>query len=139
MTKGKKVLVLGSGGREHAFAYKLHTDPLVSEVFCSPGNGGTSSIANNISLDLNNHNEVMQFVQDNEIDLTIVGPEDPLASGIVDAFRKYNLNIFGPDAFCAQLESSKIFARDVMAEYNIPHPKYFGCKNREEAMRAKKV
>ena len=77
---------------------------------------------------------MIQFVQDNKIDLTIVGPENPLASGIVDTFRKYNLNIFGPDAFCAQLESSKVFARDVMAEYNIPHPKYYACKNKEEAI-----
>ena len=139
MIDRKKVLVLGSGGREHAFVYKFHTDPLISEVFCSPGNGGTGLIANNIALDLNNHDEVIQFVQENGIDLTIVGPEDLLASGIVDAFKKYNLNIFGPDAFCAKLESSKIFARNVMMEYDIPHPKYYACKNKEEAIEAKNI
>ena len=139
MVDRKKVLVLGSGGREHAFVHKLHNDPLVSEIFCSPGNGGTSLIANNISLDLNNHNEVITFVKRNNIDLTIVGPEDPLASGIVDSFKDNDLHIFGPDAFCSQLESSKVFARDIMAEYDIPHPKYYACKNRQEALEAKKV
>ena len=110
MADRKKVLVLGSGGREHAFVYKFHNDPLVSEVFCSPGNGGTSLIANNISLDINNHKEVIDFVKKNDIDLTIVGPEGPLAAGIVDTFNKYGLQVFGPDSYCAQLESSKIFA-----------------------------
>ena len=139
MSEGKKVLVLGSGGREHAFVYKFCNDPLVLEVFCSPGNGGTSLIAKNISLDLNNHNEIIKFVQDNNIDLTVVGPENPLADGIVDSFKKYHLTIFGPDAFCAQLESSKVFARDIMAEYNIPHPKYYACKNKQEAIEAKNI
>ena len=139
MTDRKKVLVLGSGGREHAFVYKFHNDPLVSEVFCSPGNGGTSLIATNIPLDLNNHDEVIGFVKKNNIDLTVVGPEDPLAAGIVDSFHKHNLYVFGPDAFCAQLESSKVFARDIMAEYNIPHPKYFACKSREETIKAREV
>ncbi len=137
MIKKRKVLVLGSGGREHAFVYKFHNDPLVSEIFCSPGNGGTGLIAKNILLDLDNHNEIMSFVKDNNIDLTVVGPENPLADGIVDSFRKSNLIIFGPDAFCAQLESSKIFARDIMSEYNIPHPKYYACSNKQEAMEAK--
>ena len=139
MTDRKKVLVLGSGGREHAFVYKFYNDPLVSEIFCSPGNGGTGLIAKNISLDLKNHDEVIAFVKDNNIDLTVVGPEDPLAAGIVDAFKGEGLHVFGPDAYCSQLESSKVFARDVMAEYNIPHPKYYACKNREEAIEAKNI
>jgi len=139
MTDRKKVLVLGSGGREHAFVYKFHNDPLVSEVFCSPGNGGTSMIAKNITLDINNHDEIINFVKNNNIDLTVVGPENPLASGIVDSFKNNNLHVFGPDAFCSQLESSKIFARDIMAEYDIPHPKYYACKNREEAIEAKTI
>ena len=137
MTDRKKVLVLGSGGREHAFVYKFHNDPLVSEVFCSPGNGGTSLISNNILLDLSKHNKIIEFVKKNNIDLTVVGPEGPLASGIVDTFKKHNLHVFGPDAFCAQLESSKVFARNIMAEYNIPHPRYFACENRQEAIKAK--
>ena len=139
MKDRKKVLVLGSGGREHAFVYKFYNDPLVSEVFCSPGNGGTGLMAKNISLDLNNHDEVITFVKDNSIDLTVVGPEDPLAAGIVDAFKEQRLHVFGPDAYCSQLESSKVFARDIMAEYNIPHPKYYACKNRKEAIEAKNV
>ena len=133
------VLILGSGGREHAFAYKFYNDPLVSEVFCSPGNGGTDSIAKNVLLDLTNHNEIIEFVKNNNIDLTVVGPENPLADGIVDSFKKFNLTIFGPDAFCAQLESSKVFARDIMAEYNIPHPNYYACKNKEEAIKARNI
>lgn len=139
MTDRKRILVLGSGGREHAFVYKFYNDPLVSEVFCSPGNGGTGLIAKNVLLDLNNHDEVIAFVKDHSIDLTVVGPEDPLAAGIVDTFKEQGLHIFGPDAYCSQLESSKVFARDIMAEYNIPHPKYYACNNRDEAIEAKNV
>lgn len=124
MSEKRKVLVLGSGGREHAFVYKLCNDPLVSEVFCSPGNGGTGLIAKNVCLDSGNHDEVIQFVIENDIDLTLVGPENPLADGIVDSLKKSGLTIFGPDSFCAKLESSKVFARP-SAFRTIGRPKIF--------------
>jgi phosphoribosylamine--glycine ligase len=133
MISNARILILGSGGREHAFAWSFANDDNVAKIFCSPGNGGTGKIAENIALDLSNHEMVMGFVKNNNIDLTIVGPEAPLADGIVDSFKKIGLPIFGPDKYASQLESSKLFARDMMAEYNVPIPKYYACKNRHEA------
>ena len=128
----KNVLVLGSGGREHAFAWALVNDVNVAKVYCAPGNGGSDAIAENIDLDLSNHYSVIKFVKSNNIDLTIVGTEAPLADGIVDSFKNEGIAIFGPDKYASQLESSKLFARDMMAEYNVPIPKYYACKNRDE-------
>jgi phosphoribosylamine--glycine ligase len=133
----KNILIIGSGGREHALTWSLCNDENVNEVYCAPGNGGTESIATNVSIDINSHFDVIDFVKSNDIHLTIVGPEAPLADGIVDAFSKENLAIFGPDKYASQLESSKLFARDMMAKYNIPIPKYYACKSREEAERVK--
>ncbi|MBC8311087.1 MAG: phosphoribosylamine--glycine ligase [Candidatus Marinimicrobia bacterium] len=132
MKKNARILILGSGGREHAFAWSLVNDDNVSKVYCSPGNGGTVDIADNIDLDVTDHAAVIEFVKSKNIDLTIVGPEAPLADGIVDSFQKAGLPIFGPDKYASQLESSKLFARDMMAAYNIPSPKYYACKSREE-------
>ena len=128
----KKVLILGSGGREHALAWAFAMDDNVSEVYCAPGNGGTAEIAENIKVNLVNLQEVLRLAQEKNIDLTIVGPENPLASGIVDLFRKEGLRIFGPDKYGAQLESSKLFARNLMAEKNISQPSYYSCNTREE-------
>ena len=128
----KKVLILGSGGREHALAWSMVNDKAVEKVYCAPGNGGTESIAENIVVNLANHQEVIRLVHEKEIDLTIVGPEDPLANGIVDAFNKENLKIFGPDRYCAQLESSKLFARDILAEQRIKQPAYYSCNTRSD-------
>ena len=127
-----KILILGSGGREHAFAWSLVNDENVATVYCSPGNGGTDAIAKNVDLDVSNHQSIIEFVKTNNIDLTIVGPEAPLADGIVDSFQKVGLPVFGPDKYASQLESSKLFARDMMADYNVPSPKYYACKNRDE-------
>ena len=129
----KNVLVLGSGGREHAFAWSLAKDKNVANVYCAPGNGGTAQISENIPLNLSNQQEVVRVVQEKNIDLTVVGPENPLAEGIVDTFQSEGLRIFGPDSYGAQLESSKLFARDLMAENNIPHPDYYSCSTRAEA------
>ena len=128
----KKVLILGSGGREHALAWAFTRDDNVSEVYCAPGNGGTAEIAENIKVNLVNLQEVLRLAQGKNIDLTIVGPENPLASGIVDLFRKEGLRIFGPDKYGAQLESSKLFARNLMAEKNISQPSFYSCNTREE-------
>ena len=129
-----KILVLGSGGREHAIVASILKDNIASEVFCSPGNAGTSLISNNVDIDIMDNQSVMNFVEKKEIDFTIVGPEQPLANGIVDYFVKYNKRIFGPDQFCSQLESSKLFARYMMEKYSIPQPAFFECVNEEEVI-----
>ena len=135
----KNVLVLGSGGREHALAWSLANDENVAKVYCAPGNGGTSQVAENIMLNLSNQQEVVRIAEEHKIDLTVVGPENPLAEGIVDTFQSNGLRIFGPDAYGAQLESSKLFARDLMAENNIPHPDYYSCSTRAEAESLKEI
>ena len=126
------VLILGSGGREHALAWAFAKDDNVEKVYCAPGNGGTSEVAENITVNLINKQEVLRLAKEKKIDLTVVGPEKPLADGIVDSFWKEGLRIYGPDAYGAQLESSKLFARDLMAENNIPHPDYYSCNTRED-------
>ena len=133
----KNILILGSGGREHAFAVSLANDKNVSKIYCAPGNGGTASICENVNLDILNAIELLKFVNEKNIDLTVVGPEAPLANGIVDEFQKAGQLIVGPDKYGAQLESSKIFARDIMAKYNVPSPKYVACSSRDEAEIAK--
>ena len=139
MMSKKNVLILGSGGREHALAWAFAKDDNVDKVYCAPGNGGTSEIAENITVNLINHQEVLRLAKEKIIDLTVVGPEKPLADGIVDIFRKEGLRIWGPDAYGAQLESSKLFARDLMAENNILHPDYYSCNTREEAETLKEI
>ena len=135
----KKVLVLGSGGREHALVWAFAKDDNVSKVYCAPGNGGTGEIAENITVNLANLQEVLRLAQEKNIDLTVVGPETPLAGGIVDSFCKAGLRIFGPDAYGAQLESSKLFARNLMAENKIPQPSYYSCNTREEVVSLKEI
>ena len=135
----KKVLVLGSGGREHALVWAFAKDDNVSKVYCAPGNGGTGEIAENITVNLANLQEVLRLAQEKKIDFTVVGPETPLAGGIVDSFRKAGLRIFGPDAYGAQLESSKLFARNLMAENKIPQPSFYSCNTREEVESLKEI
>ena len=133
------MLILGSGGREHALAWSFSNDKNVDKVFCAPGNGGTEAIAENIIVNLANHQEILRMAHEKKIGLTVVGPENPLADGIVDVFRKEGLRIFGPDSYCSQLESSKLFARDLMAENNIPQPLYYSCNTREDVETLKEI
>ncbi|MBC8256977.1 MAG: phosphoribosylamine--glycine ligase [Candidatus Marinimicrobia bacterium] len=135
----KKVLILGSGGREHALAWSFANDDNVSNVYCAPGNGGTAEIAENIAINLANLQEILRLAQEKKIDLTVVGPENPLASGIVDLFRNEGQRIFGPDKYGAQLESSKLFARNLMAEKNISQPSFYSCNTREEVEALKEI
>ena len=128
------VLVLGSGGREHAMTWALSKDEKVNKIFCAPGNAGTSKISTNIPLNIMNNNEILDFVKSSNIDLVVVGPEQPLENGVVDFFKKHNKKIFGPNKFASQLETSKLFARFIMEEYNIPQPAFFDCKTEEEIM-----
>ncbi|MDE2964312.1 MAG: phosphoribosylamine--glycine ligase, partial [Acidobacteriota bacterium] len=115
-----KVLVIGSGGREHALAWKIGRSPLVERVFCAPGNGGTASIADNVTLAADDLPGLTRFALDRSIDLTVVGPELPLVLGIVDRFRSHGLSIVGPTAAAARLEGSKIFAKDFMKRHQVP-------------------
>lgn len=121
-----KVLVIGSGGREHALAWKLAQSPRVSAVFVAPGNAGTAleDKVTNVRLSVGDRGGLRQFVIENDIALTIVGPEVPLVEGIVDDFREHGLQIFGPTAGAAQLEGSKAFAKDFLARHNIPTAHY---------------
>ena len=115
-----KVLVVGSGGREHTLAWKLRGSRKVKRIFCAPGNGGISQIAKCVNIKADNIRALADFAVKNRINLTVVGPEAPLALGIVDEFRRRKLRIFGPDRAAAQLESSKIFAKEFMRKNHIP-------------------
>jgi phosphoribosylamine--glycine ligase len=117
-----KILILGSGGREHALAWKCAQDPRIDTVFVAPGNAGsaTETKCQNVALDILDNTALIQFVQVQGIDLTLVGPEAPLVNGVVDAFRAANLKIWGPTQYAAQLEGSKAFAKDFLARRGIP-------------------
>ena len=131
-----KVLIIGSGGREHALAWKIGRSPRVDKVFCAPGNGGTASIAENVSLGVDNLPGLTQFALDRSIDLTVVGPELPLVLGIVDRFQSRGLSIIGPTAAAARLEGSKIFAKDFMKRHQVPTAACVVCDSHEDAMGA---
>lgn len=122
------VLIIGSGGREHAIAWKIAQSPEYKKLYIAPGNPGTAALGHNVDIDPMDFNALMAFCFENKIDLVVVGPEAPLVEGIVDAFRlnrnTRNIPILGPDAQGAQLEGSKAFAKDFMVRYNIPTAKY---------------
>ena len=119
-----KVLVVGSGGREHALVWKILQSPLVKKVYCAPGNAGTANVAENINIPPENINELLQFATVTGIGLTIVGPEQPLVKGIVDSFEESGLRIFGPSQRAAEIEGSKVFCKDLMKKYGIPTARY---------------
>jgi phosphoribosylamine---glycine ligase len=114
------ILVIGKGGREHALVWKLAQSPRVERVYCAPGNAGTAADGVNVNLDINDFEKLIRFAVKENIGLTVVGPEDPLAQGIVDAFRKQGLRIFGPSRAAAQIEASKVFAKNLMRHANVP-------------------
>ena len=115
-----KVGIIGSGGREHAICEAIKQSNKISEIYCIPGNAGTNSIAKNIELNIEDFDELKNFVKKNEIDMVIVGPEKPLVDGIVDFFEKNNIKVFGPNKIASQLEGSKIFTKELCKEFNIP-------------------
>ncbi|MCY4473773.1 MAG: phosphoribosylamine--glycine ligase [Kistimonas sp.] len=121
-----KVMIIGSGSREHALAWKVRQSPLVQEVFVAPGNGGTAQEEgiSNIAIDAKDTDALVSFAQDSRIDLTLVGPEDPLVQGLVDRFRARGLTVFGPSQQAAQLEGSKNFAKAFMKRHGIPTAEY---------------
>lgn len=115
-----KILVVGSGGREHALVWKIAQSKLVDKIFCAPGNGGISKLAECVEIKVEDISGLLKFAEKEKIDLTVVGPEIPLAGGIVDEFKKHGFKIFGPDKKAAQLEASKVFAKELMYKYKIP-------------------
>ncbi len=116
--------IIGSGGREHAICEKLNTSKKVKKLYCFPGNAGTSKIAQNIEIDINDFEKLKDFILNNKIDLIIIGPEKPLVDGIVDYLEKFNIKVFGPNKVASQLEGSKIFTKNICEKYNIPTAKF---------------
>ena len=114
------ILVIGTGGREHALCWKLRQSPLVADIFCATGNGGTIADAVNVDLDVNDHNRVIDICKEKNIDLVVVGPEAPLAVGIADNLEGAGIKVFGPSYAASRMESSKIFAKELLGRYNIP-------------------
>jgi phosphoribosylamine--glycine ligase len=128
-------MVIGSGAREHALAWKITQSPKVTEIYAAPGNAGIASIARNLDIRPDDIEALAGAAQDIGIDLTVVGPEAPLAAGIVDRFEQLGLSIFGPTKAAAQIESSKVFARKLMQKYGIPCPKGVTFSSYPEAKR----
>ena len=128
-----KLGIIGSGGREHAICCALKKSKSINEIYCFPGNAGTSSIANNVKLNLEDFNEVKNFILENKIDLIIVGPEKFLVDGIVNFLEKNNIKVFGPNKDAAQLEGSKIFTKNLCEKYNIPTAKFGIFKSVDQA------
>ncbi len=128
-----RILVVGGGGREHTLVWKLKQSPLVEKIYCAPGNAGIAEDAECVPIPVEDLQGLADFAEKQNIDLTIVGPEDPLARGIVDLFQKKGLKIFGPNKKAAQLEGSKVFAKDLMVKYNIPTAEYRTFTSPQEA------
>src|SRR5213595_3479828 len=130
-----KILVIGNGGREHALTWKLRQSPHADRFFCAPGNAGTSEIAENVAIPISDLIALVRFAKENRVDLTVVGPDDPLAAGIGDLFTSEKLRVFGPDRSAARIESSKIFAKELMRSHEIPTAEARTFSNSSDALR----
>lgn len=131
---GKKVLVIGGGGREHAIVKSLSRSPKVDKIFCAPGNAGIAKDAECLDIDVENIESLVNFAQRNNIDLTVIGPEAALAAGLADALLSVNQKVFGPTKDAARIESSKEFAKEIMEKYNIPTASYKTFKDYDQAI-----
>lgn len=131
-----KVLVIGSGGREHAIIYKLSQSPQVKEIFCAPGNAGIASLATCVAIDVEDITGLVSFAYNEAIDLTIVGPENPLVLGVVDVFEAHGLRVFGPNKTAAQFEGSKAFTKQFLIRHGIPTADYIETTDYHEALQA---
>lgn len=129
-----RILVIGGGGREHAIVWALNKSDKVSKIFCAPGNAGIAELAECTPIPVNRFDELIQFSCDNEIDLVVVGPDDPLADGIVDAFEARSIPIYGPRKNAAEIEGSKIFMKNLLKKYNVPTAKYETFTDYETAL-----
>ena len=130
-----KVLIVGGGGREHAIAWKVAQSPRVDKLYCAPGNAGIAEVAECVDIGVMEFDKLVAFAKEKEIDLTVVGPDDPLAAGAVDAFEAAGLRAFGPRANAAILEGSKAFSKDLMKKYGIPTAAYETFNTPEAALR----
>ena len=128
-----KVGIIGSGGREHALCIAIKKSAKINKIYCIPGNAGTSSIAENVSLDLNNYENLKQFIIQNNIDIVIIGPEKPLVDGLADFLEKNGIKVFGPNKIASQLEGSKIFTKNLCKKYKIPTAKFGVFENIEKS------
>jgi phosphoribosylamine--glycine ligase len=130
-----RILVVGGGGREHALCWRLAQDPTVTRVLAAPGNAGTSAVADNfLDVDANDVDAVVDLVDRQDVDLTVIGPEAPLVAGMADAVRKHGRNVFGPSAAAARIEGSKAFAKDVMERRGVPTARSGVFEDREKAV-----
>ena len=128
-----KVLVVGSGGREHAICWKISQSPKVDKIYCAPGNAGIAEVAECVDIKAMEFDKLVAFAKENAIDLTVIGMDDPLVGGIVDAFEAEGLRVFGPRKNAAILEGSKAFSKDLMKKYNIPTAAYETFTSADEA------
>jgi len=120
MSEKKNILLIGKGGREHALAWAIHRSPLVNQLYIAPGNPGTAQCGTNVVLPMDDFSVISEFIEEHDIELTVVGPEKPLVDGIVDYLEAKNHPVFGPNKLAAQLEGSKSFAKNVMQKFNVP-------------------
>ncbi len=130
-----KILVIGSGGREHALAWKLRQSPHAERIFCAPGNAGTADVGENVAIPANDLEALIRFAKQNRVGLTVVGPDDPLAAGIIDLFATEKLRAFGPTKSAARIEASKIFAKELMQAQKIPTAEANTFSDSNEAVR----
>jgi len=128
-----RIAIIGSGGREHAIAATISKSSLINEIFCIPGNAGTSKIATNVEMDINQFDKLHKYIKDKSIDLVVVGPEQPLVNGIVNYLEKFNIKVFGPNKTASQLEGSKIFTKKLCQKYNIPTANFGIFENKIDA------
>src|SRR4029077_9459814 len=130
------VLLIGSGGREHALAWAISASPLLGRIYCAPGNAGIAEISEvaDIDIDIDYHGAIIQFCIDNDIGFVVVGPEGPLVAGLADDLAAARITVFGPSKAAARLEGSKGFTKDFCAEFGIPTAAYKRCKDAESAL-----
>ncbi len=135
LSEAMRILIIGSGGREHALTWKLRQSPHADRIFCAPGNAGTGDVAENVAIAASDMQALVRFAKENRVDLAVVGPDDPLAAGIVDLFTDEKLPAFGPDRSAARIESSKIFAKELMRAQKIPTAEARTFSDSSEALR----
>ena len=128
-----KIAIIGNGGREHALAYQLSISKKITKIYSIPGNAGTEEISLNININLDNFHDLYDFINREQIELVIVGPEKPLVEGLVDFLESKNIKVFGPRKKVAQLEGSKIFTKEICEKFNIPTAKFKICKSKEDS------